>query len=230
MNKDKREFKRNWRSLTAGLAIVCLGAAFAQHANAGCLDFRAPKKAVSFETPREFFGSLSVMQVSDDKFWESEPEDNYRWEPSVRRAPIVGLWSFKYLSKGNWNTLGIPDGAVVDGGATLWFADGNESTLSGVRAPDTGDVCLGVWKRTGEWTYELNHLGLSWDPVKKEYAGPAFIKQHVTLSEDKNSYTGTFTINQLGPDGKTPALPALIKGTIVAKRVTLDTDTLEALP
>jgi hypothetical protein len=41
---------------------------------------------------------------------------------------------------------------------------------------------------------------------------------------------GTFTINQLGPDGKTPALPALIKGTIVATRVTIDTDTQEALP
>jgi hypothetical protein len=50
------------------------------------------------------------------------------------------------------------------------------------------------------------------------------------LAEDKNGYTGTFTIDQLSPNGKTPALPALIKGTIVAKRVTLDTDTLEALP
>jgi hypothetical protein len=99
-----------------------------------------------------------------------------------------------------------------------------------VRAPDTGDVCLGVWNRTGEWTYELNHIGLSWDPVKKVYAGPAFIKQHVTLGEDKNSYTGTFTIDQLDPDGKTRSLPALIKGNIVATRVTIDTDTTEALP
>jgi hypothetical protein len=127
-------------------------------------------------------------------------------------------------------TLGIPDGAIVDGGNTLWYADGNENTVSGVRAPDTGDVCLGIWKRTGERTYELNHIGLSWDPVKNVPGGPAFIKQYVTLAEDKNSYTGTFTINQLGPDGKTPALPALIKGTIVATRVTIDTDTQEALP
>lgn len=230
MSRNKLRFKRNWRVLATGLAIVCLGAAFAQHANAGCLDFRAPKKAVSWQTPGEFFGSLSFVKVSDDKYWESEPEENWGWEREVRRAPIVGLWSFKYLSKGNLGTLGIPDGAVVDGGITLWYADGNENTVSGVRAPDTGDVCLGVWKRTGEWTYELNHVGLSWDPIKKEYAGPAFIKQHVTLAEDKKSYTGTFTIDQLSPNGKTPALPALIKGTIVATRVTLDTDALEALP
>ena len=149
---------------------------------------------------------------------------------TARHAPIVGLWAFKYISKGNMETLGIPDGAIVDGGNTLWYADGNENTVSGVRAPDTGDVCLGVWKRTGEWTYELNHIGLSWDNVNNVPGGPAFIKQYVTLAKDKNSYSGTFTINQLKADGKTPALPALIKGKIVATRVTIDTDTQEALP
>jgi hypothetical protein len=202
---------------------VCLGAAFAQQANAGCVDYKTPKKtATRWQTPGEFYESLRVLKVSDEEWGD--------WESPIHHAPIVGLWSFKYISKGNYKSLGIPDGAVIDGGATTWFADGNESTLSGVRAPTTGDVCLGVWKRTGEWTYELNHLGLSWDPVKNEYGGPAFIRQYVTLAEDKNSYTGTFTINQLGPDGKTPALPALIKGTILATRMTLDTDTLEALP
>jgi len=224
MSTDNRGFNRNWRVLATGLGMVCFGAAFAQHADAGCLDYKAPKKAASWQTPGEYFGSLSVMKVSDEEYGE------WQWEPTVHKAPIVGLWSFKYISKGNSKTLGIPDGAIIDGGATTWFADGNESTLSGVRAPDTGDVCLGVWKRTGEWTYELNHLGLSWNPVKKEYGGPAFIKQHVTLAEDKNSYSGTFTIDQLNPDGKTPSLPALIKGTIVATRVTIDTDSLEALP
>ena len=226
MNTGEVKFERKLRVMAAGLAVVCLGAAFARQADAGCLDFKAPKKSVSWQTPGEYFGSMSLTKVSA----EVSSDDEWYWEPSVHKAPIVGLWSFKYISKGNSKTLGIPDGEIIDGGATTWFADGNESTLSGVRAPDTGDVCLGVWKRTGEWTYELNHLGLSWDPVKKEYGGPAFIKQKVTLAENKNSYSGTFTIDQLDPDGKKSALPALIKGTIVATRVTIDTDTLEALP
>jgi hypothetical protein len=42
-----------------------------------------------------------------------------------------------------------------------------------------------------------------------------------------NSYWGTFTITQLMPDGKTPALPAPIKGTILATRIGINTDTLE---
>jgi FAD/FMN-containing dehydrogenase len=158
------------------------------------------------------------------------------------RAQIVGLWAFKYTSEGNSATLGIPDGAPIDGGNTLWFADGNEITYSGMRNPIVGATCLGVWKQTGEHTYVLNHIGLSWNPQAPSTGpagssnpdggpgapdGPAFIKQFVTLSRDGQSYAGTFTINQLMPDGKTPALPAPIKGTITATRVTIDTDTQE---
>jgi len=57
-----------------------------------------------------------------------------------------------------------PDGAPVDGGNTVWFADGNEITYSGVR-------------------------------------------------------------DQLGPDGKTLALPGVITGKIQATRVTMNTTT-----
>jgi len=214
--------KAMMRSVALGFGIGVIAVTCAAQANAGCLDYKAPKAAVSWQTPDAFFSSLKFVKVSD--------EDQPDWETAARHAPIVGLWAFKYISKGNLKTLGIPDGAIIDGGNTLWFEDGNEITSSGVRDPETGSTCLGVWKRTGESSYELNHIGLSWDPVHKVPAGPAFIKQHVTLAKDENSYSGTFTINQLQADGKTPALPALIKGTIVATRVTLDTDTQEALP
>jgi hypothetical protein len=210
----------NGIAISLGIGVIALFCA--TQANAGCLDYKAPKKAVSWQTPDAFFSSLKFVKVSE----EEQPD----WDPRPRQAPIVGLWAFKYISKGNSETLGIPDGAIIDGGNTTWYADGNEMTSSGVRDPETGSICLGVWKRTGESTYELNHIGLSWDPVHKVPAGPAFIKQHVTLARNGNSYTGTFTINQLQADGKTPALPALIKGTIVATRVTIDTDTQEALP
>ena len=151
-------------------------------------------------------------------------------------AEIVGLWSFRYISKGNAHKpppINIQDGATVDGGNTTWFADGNEITYSGMRDPTTGAVCLGVWKQTGERTYVLNHIGLSWNPPGNPAGapvgpgGPAFIKQLVTLARDGNSYTGTFTITQLGPDGKTLALPGVITGTIEATRVTINTSTEE---
>ena len=224
MQRINRTQTRSFKPLAASLALLLAGATLVTHAHAGCLDYKAAKK-VSWQTPGDYFGSMKFIKVSETEDW-SQGE----WEPTVHRAPIVGLWEFKYISKGNAETLGIPDGAVIDGGITLWFAEGNENTVSGVRDPGTGDVCLGVWKRTGDWTYELNHIGLSWDATKHVYVGPAFIKQHVTLGEDKKHYSGTFTIDQLSPDGKTPSLPALIKGTITATRISIDTDKFEALP
>jgi hypothetical protein len=218
------------------IAIFTLGAGLAQQASAGCLDVPGMKvPTTDLRNSLSPFGSARFMnadyrQVSDDEYG-----------PSFFRAPIVGLWAFKYTSMGNSKTLGIPDGAPIDNGTTGWFADGNEITFSGARNPIVGATCIGVWKQTGERTYVLNHIGLSWNPIAPSAApagpgnpgggpgapgGPAFIKQSVTLSRDGQSYTGTFSINQLLPDGKTPAAPA-IKGTIAATRITVETDTFE---
>jgi hypothetical protein len=218
------------------IAIFAVGAGLAQQASAGCLDVPGMKvPTTDLRNSLSPFGSARFMnadyrQVSDEEYG-----------PSFFRAPIVGLWAFKYTSMGNLKTLGIPDGAPIDNGTTGWFADGNEITFSGARNPIVGATCIGVWKQTGERTYVLNHIGLSWNPMAPSAApagpgnpgggpgaagGPAFIKQSVTLSRDGQSYTGTFSISQLMPDGKTPAAP-VIRGTIAATRITVETDTFE---
>jgi hypothetical protein len=224
--------KRAVRVRAAAIAaILCIGAAFAHQANAGCLD-----------VPRFKHTSYGDDANSGFRFSNAEFKDD-EWAPSFFQAPIVGLWSFTYTSEGNTAApLSIPNGAPIDAGATVWFADGNEMTYSGVRNPIVGATCLGVWKRTGEYTYVLNHVGLSWNPQGAAPSGaatlqnpgggpgapggPAFIKQYVTLSKDCQSYSGTFTITNLMPDGKTPAGP-VIKGTIKATRINIDTDTWE---
>jgi hypothetical protein len=223
---------------SAGLmAVFILGTGLAQLANAGCLDVPGIKiPTSSLGNSASPFGAPRFIHAD----YRGGSEDEFA--PSFFHAPIVGLWAFKYTSLGNSVTLGIPDGAPIDGGTTGWFADGNEITFSGDRNPIVGATCIGVWKQTGERTYVLNHIGLSWNPSAPSAApagpgnpgggpgasgGPAFIKQYVTLSKDGQSYTGHFSINQLMPDGKTPALPAPIKGTISATRITIDTDTFE---
>jgi hypothetical protein len=230
----------NCRAAVRGIgliAIFSLGAGLAQQASAGCLDVPGMKVPTSdLRNSHSPFGDARFMkadyrQVSDDEYG-----------PSFFRAPIVGLWAFKYTSMGNSKTLGIPDGAPIDNGTTGWFADGNEITFSGARNPIVGATCIGVWKQTGERTYVLNHIGLSWNPLAASDApagpgnpgggpgaagGPAFIKQVVTLSRDGQSYTGTFSISQLLPDGKTLATPAPIKGIIAATRITVETSTFE---
>jgi hypothetical protein len=218
------------------IAIFALGTGLAQEASAGCLDVPGVKiPTTDLRNSLSSFGSARFMNAD----YRQVSEDEYG--PSFFHAQIVGLWAFKYTSKGNMATLGIPDGAPIDNGTTGWFADGNEITFSGARNPIVGATCIGVWKQTGEHTYVLNHIGLSWNPLAASTApagptnpgggpgapgGPAFIKQWVTLSKDGQSYTGNFSINQLMPDGKTPAAPP-IKGTIVATRITVDSDTFE---
>lgn len=218
------------------VAVLALGSVLAQQASAGCLDVPGFKPRTSdLLSPPSVFGSARFMKAD---FRQVSEED---YAPSFFHAPIVGLWAFKYTSLGNMAIYKIPDGAMVDGGTTGWFADGNEITFSGVRNPIVGATCIGVWKQTGERTYVLNHIGLSWDPTAPSptgpagpgnpgggpgaSSGPAFIKQWVTLSRDGQSYTGHFAINQLMPDGKTPVAPEPIKGTITATRITIDTDT-----
>jgi len=225
----KKSIERRFKAGVATLALVTLGISLVQQAQAGCLQYDAPKKsAAHWQSPDAFFGAARFVKADYVKV--SDEEDGL----SYFRPEITGLWSFRYISEGNADKpapINIPNGVTVDQGNTLWFADGNEVTYSGMRDPATGAVCLGVWKRTGERTYELNHIGLSWNPLGNPQGlpagpgGPAFIKQYVTLDKDGNSYWGTFTISQLGPDGKTLALPGVITGKIVATRVTVHTDT-----
>jgi len=218
------------------IALFALATGLSQQASAGCLDVPGIKIPTSgAQDSPSLFGSARFMKAD---FRQEE-----QFAPGFFHAPIVGLWAFKYTSVGNMAIYKIPDGAMVDGGTTGWFADGNEITFSGVRNPIVGATCIGVWKQTGERTYVLNHIGLSWDPTAPSptgpagpgnpgggpgaASGPAFIKQWVTLAKDGQSYTGHFAINQLLPDGKTPVASEPIRGTITASRITIDTDTFE---
>jgi hypothetical protein len=202
------------RALATNLALVVAAIACMQAAQAGCGQYGPAKKLVD---------SLSPAALGAPRFIRASYEDDESpdWREHAQPA-ITGLWYFQYLSKGN-SALGIKDGAILDQGNTIWFADGNEMTSSAMRAPDTGSICLGIWVRTGELTYELNHIGNSWDPVHNVAVGPAFIKQYVTLEKNLDKYTGVVTIIQYQADGKTVEVE--LKGIIVATRQTVNTKT-----
>jgi hypothetical protein len=120
---------------------------------------------------------------------------------------------------------------VVDFGTVQWHSDGTEITFSGGRPPSSGDVCMGVWKKTGRNTYKLNHIALAWisadtppqlgGPVSPAvFVGPATIRQVVTLDRSGNSFEGSLTIDQYAQDETT--LLQHIGGKVVATRVTVD--------
>lgn len=209
------------KGFLTNVAFAILGIACMQASQAGCGQYDPFSKSAADWTSPSSSGSPRFIRADYRADFRLVDDESSDWREHAK-PPITGLWYFKYLSKGN-TALGIHDGVTLDEGNTIWFADGNEMTSSGMRAPDTGSICLGTWERTGDRTYELNHVGLSWDPVHNVTAGPAFIKQFVTLESGGDKYTGVVTIIQYKADGKTVDIE--LKGVIAASRVTVNTKT-----
>jgi hypothetical protein len=134
---------------------------------------------------------------------------------------IVGFWKVKFLSEGN---PGIPDDAVIDNGFAQWHSDGTE-IMNSSRPPATGNFCLGIWRKSGPSSYDLNHFALSSDP-SGNLIGPAQIREQVTLDRGGDRYEGTFTIDQYDLSGNPLAH---ISGRITATRITVDTPVAEVL-
>jgi hypothetical protein len=158
-------------------------------------------------------GSERLIRVSDDS---AQP-----------RANIVGMWRFKNVSDGNSYPFPIPFGALIDFGTQQWHDDGTEFTISGGRAPSSGDVCMGVWEKTGQRTYRMKHLALAYvssdssPPVSPAtFLGPAIVRETVVVSPSGDSFEGTFTVDQYAKDEIT--LIEHVSGTVTATRFTVD--------
>ena len=137
----------------------------------------------------------------------------------IATPSIVGLWHVKFVSEG---TGFIPDGTVIDMGFAQWHSDGTE-ILNSSRPPATSNFCLGVWEKTGRYTYKLNHFALSSD-MNGNLIGPANIRENVTLDPTGRTYSGTFSIDQFDLNGNNLAH---ITGNVSATRLTVDSTPAE---
>lgn len=143
--------------------------------------------------------------------------------------PIVGMWHATFTAQGN--EVGPPDGVTIDNSLVTWHSDGTE-LMNSARPPQDGDFCMGVWKKTGSFTYKLNHF--AWFANDTANAptgignptGPTRILEEVTLSPDGKHYTGTFTLDAYDTSG---TQVAHIVGVIAATRITLDTTVSDLL-
>lgn len=209
-----------FKTLTATVGLGLAAAMFAGEASASCssLDqMTAPPAAPSSPWQQQDFGMMQGGLMKTALFQTSTA-------PS-----IVGLWKFKFVAQGN-GPLGPPDGTPIDSGYVTWHADGTE-LMNSSRAPTTGDFCMGVWKKTGAYTYKLNHFALAWEfdantpPTAPgvggaDFVGPANIREVITLGPNGYRYTGRFELVQYAADEKT--VLADIKGKVVGTRVTVD--------
>jgi hypothetical protein len=134
----------------------------------------------------------------------------------------VGFWKVTFTAEGNKE--GPPDDTPIDSGYVQWHSDGTEIMNSGRPAQD-GNICLGVWEKTGRSKYKLNHFATGNDTANAPSgignpAGPTQIVEDVVLSRDGNHYAGTFTLDAYDTSN---ALVAHIVGVITATRITINT-------
>lgn len=190
----------------AALLATAFAVMVAPYAHAGCGLYDGPMPHQMSWHPQ--IGSPQLLRAAfmmDD-------------DASATPAPsIVGTWKEHWISEGS---EGIPDGTEIDAGYAQWHSDGTEINVSGLRAPLTGDVCLGEWIKTGARTYRLNHFGVSYDSTGNNLVGPARIQQWLTLDPKGNATSGKFSIDQWDESGN---LLAHIQGNVIGSRVTMDT-------
>ena len=153
------------------------------------------------------------------------------YETSEPNIGIVGMWNVTFVSDGVPPNP-VPAGVMTDFGTVQWHDDGTEVMISGGRPPSTGDVCMGVWEQTGPFTFKLKHIALAWvstdtppsmngpGPSPAQFLGPAVIQEVVTLAKSRDTYRGSFTVDQYNADASKVLVH--ISGTITGTRVTVN--------
>lgn len=118
---------------------------------------------------------------------------------------------------GLWNLNFIYEGQVVDVAFDAWNSDGTE-ILNDYTDPVEGNVCLGVWEQAGPRTYKLKHPSWYFDNYGN-LLGTVVIHEVVTLSQDGNSFTGTYTDDVYDVSGN---LLEAYSGQLMATRIKPD--------
>ena len=139
-----------------------------------------------------------------------------------QREPIVGMWHVIFTGK---TMNGAPFSGVVDNSLAVWHSDGTE-IMNSARPAQDGNFCLGVWTRTGDHEYYLNHIPWMGNDMTNAPSGignpqgGVQITQRITLDPNGNSYSGTFKLVSFDTSGN---VTVIFTGTLKAKRVTFST-------
>ena len=198
----------NWKIVPA-LSALALATMFAPYAHAGC-GLNTPVRRPASWQPRPQIASprlvLAAFAIDEEAATPHEPS-------------MVGTWKEKWIAEAG-SSSEFPVGSEFDASYSQWHSDGTEINVSGLRAPLTGDVCLGEWIRTGARTYQMNHFGVSYDSTGANLIGPAHIQQWLTLAPGGNSTSGKFTVVQYDESGN---VLAHVNGNVTGTRVTMET-------
>ena len=97
-------------------------------------------------------------------------------------------------------TPGVPDGTVLDNAFQQWHSDGTEIHNSQAPAAD-GNICLGVWEKTGKYHYTLNHFYLISDATNDTLHARVQLREEIDLDRSGDEHFGTVTFDVYDLEG-----------------------------
>jgi len=122
-------------------------------------------------------------------------------------SPIVGLWHVIYTSGGELFLETLDQ----------WHSDGTEFEAANA-LPTEGNICFGVWKKTGPRSVRLFHIGWNFDGSGTPI-GTFTIEESNKVARGGATYQGTFDFKVYDLDGN---LVFETTGTQLANRITVN--------
>jgi hypothetical protein len=199
--------KMIFTKMTAALGMIFLGALLAVTASAECGVSGLPQINGKYHKQAWQAGNPAAALVLT-----GDEQDG-----------IVGMWHATFT--GDHINGSSVDAFPVDNSLVVWHRDHTE-IMNSVRPPQDGDFCMGVWERTGQFKYRLNHFAWFGNDTTNAPSGignpqgPARVIENITLDPDGDHYEGRFTLIATNVSGKTTVT---ITGSIKATRITMST-------
>ena len=180
-------------ALLTGLAAV---------ADAQCGSSLAQRQAFMLPSWNSAITALAAPRTVLSRNAEARPADQ-------SPATMVGLWDVTFTS----------GGSLYDEGFDQYQSDGTE-IMNDITPPAAGNVCLGVWARTGGLTFKLRHPFWIFDALGINLIGKGLLLEQISLDQSGDSYKGTFTFEFRDLSGNPiPSMPD-VSGDLSATRIT----------
>jgi hypothetical protein len=205
------------RAVTITLSAAVVGMLFVPAASACALTTQQPNTMVIqrlLPDPQNPIASATSAEQARDLSSAAS---------SSASPSLVGMWSFVYISEGNTTrNPSIADGAQLNFGYNQFHSDETEIMNSGARSPAQENFCLGVWQKTGRYTYQVNHFALNYNATTGAFLGKIIVVAMLTVSPGGTAFSGTFVETVFDTMGnKTDH----VTGQVTAQRITVDTTT-----
>ena len=207
-NLLRRKFVKSLlKPKTTSLGLAMFAAMLTPSMFAGCGGM--PEKAAPAGNQPQFHFKQAAYQPARFVLVDNAPPG----------AAIVGLWHVVFTQDPQYG------GKLSDDSYVEWHSDGTEIMNSGTHG--SGAFCMGVWAKTGDSTYTLNHAALDYSATHGITPDAILIiHEQVTVEKGGMHYTGRYTIDLYAPySSDFPATPGnhigqVDGGTITAERIT----------